>query len=105
MKQVKYEPVEDLEFVKDKELNEKLATLLSNFWTLQWKAVSDAVEQSSRQCKYSSVRSGLRRTTVNSSSSSCPLPKVLRSTGSRPVLRTPALATDCGTHQQYFFLR
>ena len=55
MKQVKYEPVEDLEFVKDKELNEKLATLLSNFWTLQWKAVSDAVEQSSRQCKYSSV--------------------------------------------------
>ena len=55
LKQVKYEPVEDLEFVKDKELNEKLAALLSNFWTLQWKAVSDAVEQSSRQCKYSSV--------------------------------------------------
>ena len=38
-----------MEFVKDKDLNEKLATLLSNFWTLQWKAISDAVEKTSRQ--------------------------------------------------------
>ena len=49
MKPEKYEPVEDLELVKDKELNEKLATLLNNFWTLQWKAVSDEVEKASTQ--------------------------------------------------------
>ena len=41
--------MEDLELVKDKELNEKLATLLNNFWTLQWKAVSDEVEKASTQ--------------------------------------------------------
>ena len=49
VKPEKYEPVEDLELVKDKELNEKLATLLNNFWTLQWKAVSDEVEKTSTQ--------------------------------------------------------
>ena len=49
VKPEKYEPVEDLELVKDKELNEKLATLLNNFWTLQWKAVSDEVEKASTQ--------------------------------------------------------
>lgn len=49
----KYEPVEDMEFLKDKDLNEKLATLLSNFWTLQWKAISDAVEKTSRQGEFS----------------------------------------------------
>ena len=42
-----------MEFVKDKDLNEKLATLLSNFWTLQWKAISDAVEKTSRQGEFS----------------------------------------------------
>ena len=41
--------MEDLELVKDRKLNEKLATLLSNFWALQWKAVSDEVEKSSTQ--------------------------------------------------------
>jgi len=55
----KYEPVEDMEFVKDKDLNEKLATLLSNFWTLQWKAISDAVEKTSRQDKSGQTMQGL----------------------------------------------
>ena len=53
LKPAKYEPVEDLEFVRENELNEKLATLLNNFWTLQWKAISDKVGKTSRQCRYS----------------------------------------------------
>lgn len=49
LKPSKYEPVEGLEFIKDKSANKKLAKNLDTFWSSQWKSVSDGLKKVSTQ--------------------------------------------------------